>query len=107
MVVSPNGTQFLVDVKGQYKDNHWPISVKKKATWPLFYILAFVPDPEDGDGQNRFTVLTLDDVTAHLAENNDEWRVRKPGRADKNDPMPCVSSKYAKAHRGGWQKLPQ
>jgi hypothetical protein len=104
MVVSPKGTPFFVDVKGQYKQNPWPVSPKDKGE-ELFYVLAFVPDPKDG--QNRFTVLSQDEVNAHLAGNNVKYRARKPERAGKDDPMPCVSADYAKAHEGGWDKLPE
>jgi len=53
MVISPSGIQFLVDVKGQYRPNFWPVSQKKKRD-RLFYVLAFVPD----DGKNQFFILT-------------------------------------------------
>lgn len=105
MVVSPGGTSFLVDVKGQYKSNFWPVSPKKEENKLLFYVLAFVPDPQEG--QNRYTVLTKDDVNQHIAENTATWRARKPERANKNDPMPAVSPQYARSHEGGWDKLPR
>jgi hypothetical protein len=31
MVVSPNGKPFLVDVKGQYQPNFWPVKRKRNA----------------------------------------------------------------------------
>ena len=79
MVVSPNGTAFVVDVKGQYKSNPWPVRKRKKNDL-LFYVLAFVPPP--GEGQNRFTVLTQDAVNSHLDANTKKWRALKPERAN-------------------------
>ena len=67
MVVSPKGTQFLVDVKGQYAENPWPVSPKQTVGGSLFYVFAFVPDPSKG--QPRFTVLSQDEVNKHLEAN--------------------------------------
>jgi hypothetical protein len=106
MVLSPNGRPYFVDVKGQYKGpNPWPVTPKRKTAELLFYVFAFVPDP--GDGSLRFTVLSQDEVNAHVAETTAKWKARKLERADKEDPMPCVSADYVKKNDGGWDKLPK
>jgi hypothetical protein len=105
MVVSPKGTPFLVDVKGQYQEpNPWPLSLRKAGNELLFYVFAFVPDPKEG--QPRFTVLRQDDVNRHLDDNTAKWRARKVERANKDDPMPCMDAKFVKQREGGWEQLP-
>jgi hypothetical protein len=105
MVVSPNGNPFFVDVKGQYRNNFWPVKPKEKKQKNLFYILAFVPDPKEGG--NRFYILTQDEVDAGAAEATAAYRARKPEeRADKPDPMPGILPEYARKHGNCWNKLP-
>jgi len=55
MVISPDGTPFSVDVKGQHKRAFWPV-VRKGTTQNLFYVLALVPYGKI----NRFFILTQD-----------------------------------------------
>lgn len=113
MVVSPEGTQFLVDVKGQhilfdrgrFVDNPWPVSPKKKRERILFYIFASVPDPQDGEVS--FTVMTEGEVNEHIEANTRAWRARNADRENRKDPMPSVSGKFVQEHHGGWPKLPQ
>src|SRR2546427_576365 len=57
MVVSPNGTPFLIDVKGLYKPTFWGVR-EQRLRDNLFYVFAYVPDA----GTNRFYVLTQDQV---------------------------------------------
>lgn len=104
MAVSPSNIQFLVDVKGQYTENPWPVSPKEKRSGQLFYVFEFVPDPKDGPP--RFTVLHQDDVNKHLDDNTAKWRARKADRVGKDDPMPCMDPKFVKQHEGGWERLP-
>jgi len=106
MVLSPKGTAYFIDVKGQYKGpNFWPVTPQKKGVELLFYVFAFVPDPKEG--QPRFTVLSQDKANAHIAENTAKWKARKTERADKNDPMPGASADYVKKNEGGWDNLPK
>ena len=59
MVVSPNGKSFLVDVKGLYRNNSWPI--KRKAESPsLYYVLVYIP-PEQ---PNEFFVMSQEQAHA-------------------------------------------
>jgi hypothetical protein len=50
MVLSPKGTPYVIDVKGQYKTNFWPVKPREKRDGDglLFYVFAFVPDPKEG-----------------------------------------------------------
>jgi hypothetical protein len=104
MVVSPNGSAFFVDVKGQYRNNFWPVKPKEKKQKDLFYILAYVPDPKEG--ANRFFILTQDEADVGAAETTAAWKARKPIRADQIDPMPGLSPEYARKHENCWNKLP-
>jgi hypothetical protein len=105
MVISPNGTPFFVDVKGQYRNNWWPVKPKEEKRKDLFYVLAYVPDPKEGG--NRFFILTQDEADTGAGQTTAAWRARKPAeRADKVDPMPCVSPEYAQKHENCWKKLP-
>jgi len=42
MVLSPNGSTFLVDVKGQSTKNFWRIKAKQPME-TLYYVLCYVP----------------------------------------------------------------
>jgi hypothetical protein len=102
MVVSPSGKPFLVDVKGQYSPNFWPVKPKAQRQ-DLFYVLAFVPD----GASNSFSILTQDEANADIEKNTKEWRERDAARADAEDRMPGVSQEFAKKNEGRWDKLPQ
>jgi hypothetical protein len=104
MALSPNGVPFFVDVKGQYRNNFWPIKPKETKRHDLFYILAFVPDPKHGG--NRFYISTQSEDDAGAAQATAAWRARNPERASKVDPMPGVSPEYARKHENCWEKLP-
>jgi hypothetical protein len=82
MVVSPEGAHFLVDVKGQYKENFWPITPKEAQG--LFYILAFVPDGKP----NQFYILTQEAAQEEVAKNDQKWVALDPSnRTGKPNPM--------------------
>jgi hypothetical protein len=106
MVLSPKGTPYVIDVKGQYKTNPWPVKPREKRDGDglLFYVFAFVPDPKEG--ACCFSILSQEEVNAEIAENMAKWKARKPERASKEDSMPCVSPDYIKRNEGGWGKLP-
>jgi|SRR5665213_1046782 len=102
MVVSPNGTQFLIDVKGLYRPNFWQVKPKARRD-NLFYVLALVPDV----GQNRFFVMTQKEVNNDIKNNTDAWRKRNPAKANMDDTRPGVSAKCAEKHENCWDVLPQ
>ncbi len=96
MVVSPRSKEmFLIDVKGQYKKNPWPIK-RKTIRSKLFYVLAFVPH----DSPNRYFVLTQEEVNAYV-----EAELLRLGRAD-DYPMTGILWKQAEQHEGQWGVLP-
>jgi len=101
MVVSPKGAPFQVDVKGQYRDNFWPVRPKVRRDG-LFYVLAFVPDGKP----NQFFILTQREVTEDIKRNTEKWIERDPSRANREDPMPGVSGDFARQHEDRWDKLP-
>ena len=105
MVISPEGVQFIVDVKGQYKKNWWLISPKKKRK-NLFYVLAYVPDEKP----NEYFILTQDEVDSererYLVEKKAE-RTRKGLSIDNVGRFPGLSSAVASGFRDKWKKLPK
>jgi hypothetical protein len=97
MVVSPTSNKdFLIDVKGLYKPNSWPIK-KKARRDSLYYVLAFVPD----DTNNRFLILSQEQVNTYI-----RTELARLGRAD-DYPMPGILWKQAEAHENKWNILPQ
>lgn len=107
MVVSPSGKQFLVDVKGQYRRNFWPVKRRPKSN-DLFYVLAFVPD----DGPNRFFVMTNEQVEQAIEANIAAWRARRAakGIAEKPgdlDSWTGVDERIARQNENAWGVLPK
>jgi hypothetical protein len=97
MIVSPTSNKdFLIDVKGLYKPNSWPIK-KKARRDSLYYVLAFVPD----DTNNRFFILSQEQVNTYI-----RTELARLGRAD-DYPMPGILWKQAEAHENKWNILPQ
>jgi hypothetical protein len=70
MVISPNASMFLVDVKGLAAKNYWRI-MRKPMRPDLFYILTCVPR----GAPNQFFVLTQEVVNAGI---EDEFLRLKP-----------------------------
>jgi hypothetical protein len=96
MVVSPMSKKnFLIDVKGLYQPNSWPI--KTKATRDnLYYVLAFVPN----DTHNRFFILSQEQMNTYV-----RTELARLGRPD-DYPMPGILWKQAEAHENRWDMLP-
>jgi hypothetical protein len=105
MAISPKGVPFTVDVKGLYKRNFW--AVRAKATkHNLFYIFAFVPD----EGQNRFFILTQDQVNKAIEADEMLARTRavEKGRSvEKIGNFPGVAWGQAEASENAWKILPE
>ncbi|HME25871.1 MAG TPA: hypothetical protein VKI44_31820 [Acetobacteraceae bacterium] len=97
MLVSPKlKRMFLIDVKGLYRRNPWPI--KRKAVRPdLYYVLSFVPDTS----ANRFFVMTQEKINAYV-----EQELKRLGRPD-NYPMTGITWALAERHENKWDILPQ
>lgn len=104
MVISPNGRQFLVDVKGQYKPNFWPVR-KKEPRGNLFYVLALVPPRE----RNRFFILTQDQANRGIAADWARSRARRKAKGLAGDPrdFPGIEWKFAEDFEDSWEALPK
>ncbi|MHB8653435.1 MAG: hypothetical protein ACYDA9_06115 [Terriglobia bacterium] len=89
MVLSPSGTQFAIDVKGQYKRNFWPVR-QKATTEKLFYVLAFVPEARE----NSFFILTQDQANEGIV-------------AAESPEFPGIDSKFAEQFKDKWDSLPK
>jgi hypothetical protein len=103
MVISPERSHFVIDVKGLYKKNWWSVS-PKEPRGNLYYIFAFVPPGQP----NQFFILSESEVNAAIAEESSAARVRAAakGGVSKFDQFPGVSWSAAAAHKGKWCKLP-
>jgi hypothetical protein len=103
MVVSPKRVQFIVDVKGQYKKNFWPVTMKRKNR-NLFYVLAFVPDV----GPNRFFVLSQKNVAKGIRIDYEKATARRKSKGKPGDPanFTGVEWSFAEKHEDSWAVLP-
>ena len=104
MVFSPKGVPFLVDVKGQYKENIWSVRLKK-TRGKLFYVLAFVTDV----GQNQFFILTQEAVERKILRDLQRTVARREARGLDGEPLSVrsVTWDFAKKHEGAWKVLPE
>jgi len=95
---------FLIDVKGQYKKNFWPVRLKK-AQGNLFYVLASVPDV----GQNQFFILTQETVKKEIRRDLQHAVARREARGLDGEPLSVrsVTWDFAKKHEGAWKVLPE
>jgi hypothetical protein len=107
MAISPKGVPFTVDVKGLYKRNFW--AVRPKEPKPnLFYILALVPNPDEG--QNRFFILTQDQANKAIEAEETLARTRavEKGRPVENiGSFPGITWGQAEASENAWSILPK
>jgi hypothetical protein len=103
MVKSPNQTQFLVDVKGQYLKGFW--IARSKPIENLFFIFAFVPDEEI----NQFFVLSNDDLNneyqKYIAATRSK-RIAKSLSVEKVGIMPGLPWNVADKFKDKWKILP-
>jgi hypothetical protein len=104
MVNSPAGARFNVDVKGLYKRNFWLVKAKEKHE-RLFYVLAFVPQ----GGQNRFFVLTQDQVDEGMRVDLENARARRKAKGRRGEPSDFhgVEWKFAEHFEDAWEALPK
>ena len=104
MVISPKGASFLVDVKGQYKPNFWPVHPKKK-TENLFYVLALVPE----DATNRFFILTQDQANEGIRIDLEHGRAlrRAEGRSGEPGEFPGIQRNFAEQFEDAWKSFPK
>jgi hypothetical protein len=96
MVVSPGGKPFVVDVKGLYRKNPWPIG-RKQLRDDLFYVLVYLPKDEP----NQFFVVSHAQVEALIRA-----QLKRLGRDDKY-PVTGFNWKEALPHEDAWHILPK
>ncbi|MGZ0071714.1 hypothetical protein ACT9ST_08410 [Sphingobium limneticum] len=104
MVYSPEGTAFVIDVKGLYKRNFWAVRRKPEKS-DVFYVFAFVP----AGSANRYFVMTQSEVNAGIDAEFARAQIAAAAKGrDSNwvDKFPGVSWTYAEKFDGGWDKLP-
>lgn len=104
MVISPNRQQFLVDVKGQYKRNFWPVRQKERRDG-LFYVLAFVPR----DVPNRFFILTQEQANNGIDADWNHAKARRKAKGLDGEPkeFPGIEWKFAERFENAWEALPK
>jgi len=104
MAVSPKRVPFVVDVKGLYKKNFWPVREREPRS-DLFYVFVLVPPGAD---KVRFFVLTQEQVNIGIHEDflYAQGRAKDKGRAMTTNPFPGVEWKYAERWEGAWDSLP-
>jgi hypothetical protein len=104
MVISPKGVTFLIDVKGQYKHNFWPVQPRKTRE-RLFYVLALVPDDE----QNRFFILAQKEVEKGIRVDLAHARARRRAKGLPGEPsdFPGVEWDFARRYEDAWKSLPE
>jgi hypothetical protein len=103
MVKSPNQTQFLVDVKGQYQKGFW--NARSKDIKNLFFIFAFVPDSET----NQFFILSNDSLENKYQKYLTAWRSKRIAKnlsIEKIGIMPGLPWNIADKFKGNWKTLP-
>lgn len=104
MIYSPNGTAFVVDVKGLYKRNFW--AVRKKPEKPdVFYVFAFVPD----SAPNRYFILTQAEVNLAIDAEYTKVQAAAVAKGSKTnwiDKFPGISWLNAEPSEGRWDILP-
>jgi hypothetical protein len=102
----PQREQFLVDVKGQYSRNFWPIKRTPKRD-DLFYVLAYVPD----NATNEFFVMTQQEVEKAIEENTSKWLARRVAKAITEpanlDSFTGLEDATARQHTNRWDVLPK
>jgi len=104
MVISPKGTPFLVDVKGQYKPNFWPVR-QKKTRDKMFYVLAFVPQ----DAPNQFFILTQDQASEGIRVDLEHARTLRKAKGRQGEPgdFPGIARSFAQRFKDAWKVLPK
>jgi hypothetical protein len=105
MVISPKGKPFLVDVKGLYKRNPWPVREKKKRHDKLFYVFAFVPN----DTINRFFILSESQVNVGIRTDWDDAIQRRKAKGLSGEPgdLKGVQWNFAERYEDCWKALPK
>jgi len=105
MVISPQKTPFVVDVKGQYLKGFWNARPKKPRP-DLFYVFAYVPD----NAPNQFFILSQDQLAQEskaFLERSRQKRAAKGQSIEKVGIMPGLPWAVAEKFSGKWGILPK
>jgi hypothetical protein len=101
MVISPTGRNFVIDVKGLYKPNPFPVQPKYLRD-DLFYIFVYVPENKS----NEFFIMTQNQVNDATAVATSEWRIKNGLSVATKDPFPVVRWKAVQSFKDKWKELP-
>jgi len=100
LVISPDGRNFMVDVKGQATGNFWIIK-RRPPQDNLFYILVYLP--RDG-GYLKFFILSY----SELMKEREEYRKRIKSKGGKyRDSLGGINWSTALKYEDRWDKLPR
>jgi hypothetical protein len=100
LVVSPRGTQFMIDVKGQSTRNFWLIQ-RREETKDRFYVLVYLP--KGGEAPTYFVVSCEE-----LMARREEYRLRivESGR-NYDDRLGGINWATAFEWENRWDVLPE
>jgi hypothetical protein len=101
MVISPSGTSFCIDVKGQYQKNAWLVKRGPRREG-LYYVFAFVPD----DKPNEYFVLSQDTLFNELEKELASLKSVRGASFDEESYPTYVGWKEALQYKDAWASLP-
>lgn len=100
LVVSPNNTEFMVDVKGQSTRNFWLVQAREQRD-DLYFILVYLPKDFE---QPKYFILSC----AELLAKRDEYRKHIEARSGKyRDDLGGMNWSTALAYENCWDTLPK
>jgi hypothetical protein len=105
IVISPKKTHLVVDVKGLYRRNPWPVR-RQALRDNLFYVFAFVPD----NGPNQFFILTYDQANEGIKTEFEKTKERKETKGltiKEAGYFFCVEWDFAVQFKDKWDALPK
>lgn len=100
LVQSPNGTQFIVDVKGQSTKNFWLIP-RREPNPNHYFILVYLPN--DMDSPPRYFVLSSDE----LMKRREEYKESVLHRGRYRDDLGGINWTTAFDYENKWENLPK
>jgi hypothetical protein len=106
MAISPKGKEFLIDVKGLYKPNYWPVKKREKLKDLLFFVFAFVPT----NAPNEFFVLRREEVNDEIDAHQEHIRVVQKAKGKVLDDARYFSGipwSRAQGYKDHWRVLPK
>ena len=101
LVISPKGTHFQIDVKGQVNKSYWLIGRRNKAQKDLFYILVYIPK---GNSCPEFSILRSSTI---MKLKNKHRQKRKSEGKLYNENMGGIDWKAPNKYKSKWNILPK